>query len=147
MDGDGYIFKSAFLKDAAAFGGAHAANQLYTEVQNYLKANNISSGGHYDLEVMVNVYANKTGLAKALSEAEMINAPIMLDPFFCSFTQSRPLFQFIDCGPGKERADAKIRGILLARHIMDAKLTSCPRYVSVLRLQQSLPTCFSGLLP
>lgn len=61
---------------------------------------------------MVNVYANKAGLAKTLYEAGMIKSPILLESFFTSFTQSRPLFQFVDCGPGKERVDSKLRGML-----------------------------------
>lgn len=63
------------------------------------------------MELMVNVYANKSGLARALYDAGMIDHPNSLETFFQSFSRGKSLFQFIDCGPGKERADAKLRGM------------------------------------
>ena len=110
VDGDGYIFKDAFLQDAAKSGGADAASHLDNEIQNYLRANNLipNSG---EIEVMVNVYANKLGLARTLYDASMIDHPNAFETFFQSFTRGKSLFHFIDCGPGKERADAKLRGV------------------------------------
>jgi hypothetical protein len=63
------------------------------------------------MEVMVNVYANKTGLARTLYDAGMTDHPNGIETFFQSFSRGKSLFQFIDCGPGKERADAKLRGM------------------------------------
>ena len=60
---------------------------------------------------MVNVYANKVGLARTLYDAGMIDHPNAFETFFQSFTRGKSLFHFIDCGPGKERADAKLRGV------------------------------------
>lgn len=107
VDGDGYYFQKAFF-DAIAVGGSSAANQLYQEVIKDLSEVN---GINPDCDVLVNIYANKYGLAKALAAAGHISHPQQLEQFFQSFTQSRSLFQFIDCGPGKERVDAKLRGI------------------------------------
>ena len=59
---------------------------------------------------MVNVYANKKGLAKTLAEAGYLSGEAELESFFRQFNQSQPLFHFIDCGYGKESADAKLRG-------------------------------------
>jgi hypothetical protein len=108
IDGDGYYFRKAFF-DALANGGAKAANELYNQIiQNVKESEDLKA----DCDVLVNVYANKHGLARALVGANYLSHPQQLDQFFCSFTQGRSLFQFIDCGPGKERVDAKLRGLL-----------------------------------
>ncbi|EHY58377.1 hypothetical protein HRR83_007259 [Exophiala dermatitidis] len=109
VDGDGYIFRRAFLQAVTSSGGSKAANELYTEVLNNLRQDEGMQGLSPDCDVLVNVYANKAGLARTLAAADYLNAPYQIDHFFCSFTQSRSLFQFIDCGPGKERVDAKLR--------------------------------------
>jgi hypothetical protein len=110
VDGDGYIFKDAFLQDAAKSGGSDAASHLDNEIQNYLRANSLIPNSA-EIEVMVNVYANKLGLARTLFDAGMIDHLNAFETFFQSFTRGKSLFHFIDCGPGKERADAKLRGV------------------------------------
>ncbi|EXJ70498.1 uncharacterized protein A1O5_06567 [Cladophialophora psammophila CBS 110553] len=109
VDGDGFIFRKAFFDALATSGGSKAANELYNQVINHLKAADSLSGINPDCEVLVNIYANKQGLARTLVAADYLAHPAHIDSFFCSFTQSRSLFQFIDCGPGKERVDAKLR--------------------------------------
>jgi hypothetical protein len=108
VDGDGYIFQSKFFQNKES-GGAEAAQQLLSDVKTYVKANP-SKDISVDFEVMVNVYANKKGLAKTLTEAGYLSAEAELESFFRQFNQSQPLFHFIDCGYGKESADAKLRG-------------------------------------
>lgn len=110
VDGDGYYFRDVFLREAADSGGARAAYQILTEVREYLQRNNLLASGGLDLQIMVNIYANRSGLAKFLCDANRISNAGQLDQFFCSFNQSQSLFHFIDCGYGKERADAKFRG-------------------------------------
>lgn len=135
VDGDGYIFQKALYQAVASSGGSRAANDLYTEVVDYLKQQGLLSNSTLSYDVVVNVYANKVGLARALVHANYLDHPAKLDQFFCSFSQGQRLFQFIDCGPGKERADAKLRGILepQARTTQDDLLTrSRPRYIPVL---------------
>lgn len=111
VDGDGYIFKKAFLEAVTASGGSMAANQLYTEVQRHLASSGLLDGVGPDCDVVVNVYAHKAGLARTLVSADFLDHVNQIDQFFCSFSQSRSLFNFTDCGYGKERADAKIRGV------------------------------------
>jgi hypothetical protein len=108
VDGDGYIFQSKFFQNKES-GGAEAAQQLLSDVKTYVKANP-SKDISTDFEVMVNVYANKKGLAKTLTEAGYLSGEAELEGFFRQFNQSQPLFHFIDCGYGKESADAKLRG-------------------------------------
>ena len=108
VDGDGYIFQPKFFQDKES-GGAAAAQQLLSDVKTYVKTN-LSNSLSTDFEVMVNVYANKKGLAKLLTEAAFLYGEVELESFFRQFNQSHPLFHFIDCGYGKESADAKLRG-------------------------------------
>ncbi|KAK4947997.1 hypothetical protein LTR10_013050 [Elasticomyces elasticus] len=109
VDGDGYPFRKAFYDALATAGGSKAANELYNEVMNNLKTAEAFPNINADCDVLVNIYANKMGLARVLAACDYINHPSQIDQFFCSFTQSRSLFQFIDCGHGKERVDAKLR--------------------------------------
>ncbi len=90
-------------------GGGDAAHKLLSEIKNATKAAQLPSWPP-DFQVVVNIYANKRGLTGALLEAEIISHPNDLEEFFCKFTQSQTHFQLIDCGPGKERVDAKLRG-------------------------------------
>jgi hypothetical protein len=110
VDGDGYVFRSKFFQNRES-GGAAAAQQLLSDVKTYIKTN-FSKAIATDFEVMVNVYANKKGLAKTLAEAGYLAGEAELESFFRQFNQSHPLFHFIDCGYGKESADAKLRGEL-----------------------------------
>ena len=107
VDGDGYYFRRAYF-DAVAAGGSQAANDLYNIIIQNVKE---SEGLKADCGILVNVYATKKGLVKPLTEANYLSHPTQLDQFFTSFTRGRSLFQFIDYGPGKERVDAKLRGL------------------------------------
>ncbi|KAF2670665.1 hypothetical protein BT63DRAFT_244835 [Microthyrium microscopicum] len=106
IDGDGYKFKSSFLEAAHENGGEEAASALRRQVMNALQDNVVSLGA--DVDVMVNVFANRLGLSKVLFETGQIKSRDWFDQFFWSFGH-QPLFHFIDCGYGKERADAKLR--------------------------------------
>jgi hypothetical protein len=108
VDGDGYIFQPRFFQNRDS-GGAAAAQQLLSDVKSYVKTN-VAEAIATDVDVMVNVYANKKGLAKTLAEAGYLSGEAELEGFFRQFNQSHPLFHFIDCGYGKESADAKLRG-------------------------------------
>jgi hypothetical protein len=59
---------------------------------------------------MVQIYANFDGLARHLHSIGILASPGQLNAFAKSFNLSQPLFNFIDVGSGKERADYKIRG-------------------------------------
>ena len=43
-------------------------------------------------------------------QAGLINAPSQLADFARGFTRGKTLFDFVDVGPGKDRADGKIAG-------------------------------------
>lgn len=108
VDGDGYIFHDQYLKNPES-GGGDAAHRLLSQVTECINA----AQSHTlppDSEILVYIYANKRGLTGALLEAGIISNPTELENFLCKFTQSQAHFQFVDCGPGKERVDAKVRG-------------------------------------
>lgn len=108
IDGDGYLFQDNYLKNVE-FGGGDAAHKLLSEIKDKTGVDQLQSLPP-DTQVVVNIYANKRGLTGALLEAEVISHPNDMEEFFCKFTQSETHFQLIDCGPGKERVDAKLRG-------------------------------------
>ncbi|KAL2008721.1 hypothetical protein VTN00DRAFT_6915 [Thermoascus crustaceus] len=109
IDGDGYIFKDQFIRDGEK-GAIAAANQLCDSFRRSLSDrygpdNDLPP----DMDIVVRLYVNKNGLAGALVDAGIIPNVAHLDAFFVKLTQSRPLFDVVDCGGGKERVDDKIR--------------------------------------
>ena len=62
--------------------------------------------------VVVNVVLNMQGLGQKLHACGIINNPNELSAFGRAFGLAHPLFNFIDVGSGKERADHKIRETL-----------------------------------
>ena len=105
----GYAFRSQYMNDRS--GGAEAAQQLLNDVKTYVKENLEDMPAEY--EVMVTLFANKRGLAKALTDAGHLSIESELDGFISKFNQSQALFNFVDCGYGKESVDAKLRGALV----------------------------------
>lgn len=108
IDGDGYIFNRDFYNPQDESGGARAGNSLYNDAQQFLKYNDLDQNG--ELDIMATIYCNQQVPAMALVNADIIHHPSQIQPFLWSFTSSRSFFQVVDCGPGKERADAKLRG-------------------------------------
>lgn len=68
-----------------------------------------------DVEVIAKIFANVSGLAKAMKRVGVLDNPEDLREFTLGFTQGKASFDFIDVGHGKERADSKIRGMRLLR--------------------------------
>lgn len=59
---------------------------------------------------MVRIYLNMEGLLKTCRNQQVVQDEDSLRKFAVGFTQSQPLFDFIDAGRGKEKADHKIKG-------------------------------------
>ena len=106
LDGDGLIFKDEFLRNGEQ-GGKDAANQLWKVVSQYISSNlpSVSSP-----EIITRIYANVKGLANACFNSGIIDDPSVMDDFVRGFNESRLLFDFVDVGTGKDRADDKIGG-------------------------------------
>lgn len=71
-----------------------------------------------DLEIVAKVVANLSGLGRAMQRDGCIDNPSLLKDFTLGFTQAKATFDYIDVGYGKERADSKIKGMLLWRWII-----------------------------
>lgn len=59
-------------------------------------------------QVVVRVYANLKGLADACTKTGLISSPAQLEEFARGFTRGKTLFDFVDVGYGKDRADGKV---------------------------------------
>lgn len=107
VDGDGYIFDERFIQ-AGEQGGSRAAKQLNDTIKDSLRRKGLES-----CEVMVRVYANLTGLSKALFKNGLVGAEKRsLSSFTAGFNRSYGLADFIDAGELKENADFKLKAIL-----------------------------------
>ncbi|EEH04293.1 C-x8-C-x5-C-x3-H zinc finger protein [Histoplasma capsulatum G186AR] len=104
LDGDGMVFQDSFLQQGEQ-GGKDGANQLWAAIRDYASRNlpNIQSP-----KIIARVYANVKGLADACYKAGLIERPGLIEEFARGFNGSRLLFDFVDVGSGKDRADDKI---------------------------------------
>ena len=105
-------------------GGKEAAELLYESVRDYVYNNlgDLTS----DYKIVTKIYANLRGLAETAFKAGIVSRPSAVEEFTRGFTGSKQLFDFINVGSGKDRADDKITGILtifLSRHIKIPVLT------------------------
>ncbi|KAH0547914.1 hypothetical protein GP486_008345 [Trichoglossum hirsutum] len=107
LDGDGMIFEDRFLQKAEE-GGKEAAGMLSFSLRESIQRSMPSLS--HDIRIVVRVYANTKGLARACALAGIVASPAVMEQFARGFTQSQPLFDFVDTGEGKERADYKIKG-------------------------------------
>lgn len=60
---------------------------------------------------MVRVFVNLEGLEQTCVDLHLSDSYGTLRQFASGFTQNQPLFDFVDAGRGKERADHKIKGV------------------------------------
>ncbi|KAH7155021.1 hypothetical protein B0J13DRAFT_521187 [Dactylonectria estremocensis] len=86
-------------------GGKRAAYALRAAVAEHV-------GDRADeLEIVARVFANVSGLGKAMLRDGCLDNSADFKEFTLGFTQAKASFDFIDVGYGKERADSKIKGI------------------------------------
>lgn len=149
IDGDGYIvsclreilqflrwltqtskFRDELLHEGAV-GGAKAAQQLHDELQDYLRKFDGSKGW----KLMVRIYVNLEGLKQTYVSRGLYAEEVTLREFANGFTQNQPLFDFVDVGYGKERADHKIKGVC---HVSQSSLESPADRLAHLRAVQPL---------
>jgi hypothetical protein len=94
------------LIQAGKAGGSMAASLLHDEIKNYASPI-IGSNGAYD--VIANIYINFVGLASKLTACGIIDSPEHFRIWMNAFSINQPLFNIIDVGDGKERADHKLK--------------------------------------
>ncbi|KAL8946065.1 MAG: hypothetical protein Q9222_007490 [Ikaeria aurantiellina] len=104
-DGDGYIFREKFLNKNEE-GGKLAADKMLEGVKQYMKELGLDIDR---TDVLVRAYANVKGLGKACINNKWMQPSADITSFASGFTGRHPLFDFVNVGIGKERADHKIR--------------------------------------
>ena len=101
------IFEEYLLIQGEA-GGKEAADKLWNCVKDYVhqKLPDLPS----DFRIVTRIYANLKGLGDVCSRSGILSSPSQLEDFARGFTGTKQLFDFIDVGSGKDRADDKISG-------------------------------------
>ncbi|PSN67867.1 hypothetical protein BS50DRAFT_620322 [Corynespora cassiicola Philippines] len=102
------LFQDQLLQ-AAGNGGSEAASMLQHAIHDHI-ASIYSNSGNWS--VMVNVYVSLDKLAQKLASVQLVRHSQDLRSFAQSFNVNQPLFNIIDVGQGKERADHKIKEML-----------------------------------
>ncbi|KAF2797370.1 hypothetical protein K505DRAFT_143878 [Melanomma pulvis-pyrius CBS 109.77] len=105
IDGDGMIFEDEFIRDGEQ-GGRRAASQIHAAVVEFVQreTNDIP----LDVRIICRVYANVRGLAEVLVRVGAVQEVGIVEEFVRGFTRGKTLFDFVDVGPGKDRADEKL---------------------------------------
>ncbi|KAL1956427.1 hypothetical protein VTO42DRAFT_7313 [Malbranchea cinnamomea] len=104
IDGDGMIFEGSFLSQGEQ-GGKDAANRLWASVRDYTARNFPKV---QNPKIVTRIYANVKGLADICHKAGIVEKQSLIEDFTRGFNGSRLLFDFVDVGSGKDRADDKI---------------------------------------
>ncbi|MCJ1275147.1 hypothetical protein MMC21_002947 [Puttea exsequens] len=116
IDGDGMIFEDDLISKGEA-GGKEAAARLWNSVTEYVRRN--MSCIPSDYKIVTRVYANLKGLGEVCRKAGIIDISDVIEEFARGFTGSKQLFDFVDVGVGKDRADDKISEIFKL-HLYDS---------------------------
>ncbi|KAF2024785.1 hypothetical protein EK21DRAFT_77906 [Setomelanomma holmii] len=105
IDGDGMIFTDEYLRRGEA-GGRHAASQLYSAVSEYVDER--TTDVPLNVRIVCRIYANARGLTEVLLRKGIIDDKSVFEDFTRGFTRGKSMFDFVDVGSGKDRADEKI---------------------------------------
>ena len=89
-------------------GGKRTASLLKQAVEEELQSSVPSTAHH--MQVIVRVYANVKGLAKAYKEMEILPESASLDEFVRGFNMGDAMCDYVDAGNGKECSDEKVKG-------------------------------------
>ncbi|EME86132.1 uncharacterized protein MYCFIDRAFT_82071 [Pseudocercospora fijiensis CIRAD86] len=86
-------------------GGKKAARQLKSAAAKYLAS---LDGMPKDLRIAARLYTNVSGLAQTCVRARLVSSVTIVEDFLRGFTYGDDLFDVIDVGYGKDRADGKV---------------------------------------
>jgi hypothetical protein len=106
LDGDGMVFNDELLQQGEK-GGKEAAGQLCSAMNDFVQQAlpHLSSP-----KIVARIYANVRGLGDVLQKSSIIDRASLFEDFARGFNGSKLLFDFIDVGTGKDKADDKITG-------------------------------------
>jgi hypothetical protein len=104
-------FQNDLIRDGEQ-GGRRAAAQIHSAVVNFIQqeAKDIPN----EARIICRIYANVRGLAEVLIRTGVIPDVATFEDFARGFTRGKTLFDFVDVGPGKDRADEKLIGMPLS---------------------------------
>lgn len=106
IDGDGMIFNDDLIR-LGDTGGRQAAGALWNALSEYVHATlEVPS----DIKIVTRIYANLKGLGDTCAKAGITSTSDVIEDFARGFTGSKQLFDFVDVGMGKDRADDKLSG-------------------------------------
>lgn len=105
------IFNDEYLKNGDT-GGSDAAADLWSQMKAEIASLDLPS----DAKIVTRIYANLKGLGDICTKKGIIARPDVIESFFKGFTGSKQLFDFVDVGAGKDRADDKLSG--MAPHVL-----------------------------
>ena len=105
VDGDGYNFSDNLIREGFK-GGQQAAQHLESETQRYL--NRVY--GINQLKIIVRIFISLDGLSSMYRGLRIIKDTNDFRQFMIGFGQTQGLFDLIDVGKGKQRADDKMKG-------------------------------------
>lgn len=100
-------FADDFIRHGEA-GGRHAASQLHAAVEQFLR-DHAKQIPMYS-RIVCRVYANVKGLGEVLVRKGLVEEVGAFEDFVRGFSRGKILFDFVDVGAGKDRADEKIIG-------------------------------------
>lgn len=106
LDGDGMIFNEDLLQQGEK-GGKEAASALWSAANDFVQRvlPHLPSP-----KILARIYANVKGLGDVLQKTSIIDRASLFEDFARGFNGSKLLFDFIDVGTGKDKADDKITG-------------------------------------
>ncbi|KAF6222101.1 hypothetical protein HO133_001187 [Letharia lupina] len=106
IDGDGMIFDDRLVQIGEA-GGREAAGLLWNAVMDHFQTDTDLPS---DVKIVTRIYANLKGLGDVCKRSGILSTSSAIEDFARGFTGSKQLFDFVDVGVGKDRADDKISG-------------------------------------
>uniref|UniRef100_A0A0D2Y836 DUF7923 domain-containing protein n=1 Tax=Fusarium oxysporum (strain Fo5176) TaxID=660025 RepID=A0A0D2Y836_FUSOF len=103
---EGREWKERQGRRPGAKGGKEAADALLAALQQYVRK---VTGEPSRMDILVRAFANVSGLGAALERDGRLRDAGQLRAFASGFSSRQAFFDFVDVGPGKERADLKVR--------------------------------------
>lgn len=101
------IFEDKFIQKGE-IGGKDASAAMSSAIRNYIHERILNLPPDY--KIVTRIYANIKGLGDVCCRAGILERPSLMEDFARGFTGSKQLFDFVDVGAGKDRADEKISG-------------------------------------
>ncbi|KAF6231848.1 hypothetical protein HO173_009931 [Letharia columbiana] len=138
IDGDGMIFDDRLVQIGEA-GGREAAGLLWNAVMDHFQTDTDLPS---DVKIVTRIYANLKGLGDVCKRSGILTTSSAIEDFARGFTGSKQLFDFVDVGVGKDRADDKISEIFKL-HLYDSHcrriLFGCSHDNGYARLLEDVP--------